>query len=222
LCFFLSACAQLGDFDRPRSSALTPDKTSLPDGYVAKIQRREAPFPLTEDEKLLRRHAELILAPPLEPQPRYGFFPTSREQLSWTNVPPVFDRTGYATRLMETPYRSATARYSRLIDDIRNETGRIDSFADTARRVIDMDRKREKSIAYLTGVTAPERAKADQRMRGNAAIITQVRRMLVERAAAYRYALEQLVVATPSPLAAEAETALNGLRTRTTVLAPAS
>ena len=52
-----------------------------------------------------------------------------------------------------TAYRSQTARYNRLIEDIRNDLVRLDPFFATARYVVDMDRKREKALAYVTGLT---------------------------------------------------------------------
>jgi hypothetical protein len=42
-------------------------------------------------------------------------------------------------------------------------------------------------------------------MRENMMLIAEVRRVMVERAAMYRIALERLVITLPSPLAVEAE-----------------
>ena len=77
---------------------------------------------------------------------------------------PYPDRSAYASRLFTTAYRSQTARYNRLIEDIRNDVMRLDPFFSTARYVIDMDRKREKSLAYVTNLTAEERDNTLQRI----------------------------------------------------------
>ena len=74
-----------------------------------------------------------------------------------------------------------------------------------ARRVTDMDRKREKSLQFITDITPLERANATARMMENSLIARWVHQSLMERSYAYRYALERLVISSPSPMAAEAE-----------------
>ena len=61
---------------------------------------------------------------------------------------------------MEECHRSSAALYARLIDDIRNDTTRLSQFFETAGRVIDIDQKREKSLAYVSEVSKRERANA--------------------------------------------------------------
>jgi hypothetical protein len=51
-----------------------------------------------------------------------------------------------------------------------------------------------------------------RRIDENASIVVMVRRSLDERVAAYKFALERLVVMTPNPEAAQVEHALNDLR----------
>ena len=209
----LGGCAQIGDFDRPRPSVLSSYKAAWFGKDNAAPGHVDASlFALTDDEKLLRQFADPLLSPPPEPVRWHGYLAAE------TDAPLVrptgFDRTEYGRRLTEMPYRSATARYSRLMDDIRNDAVRIDPFAETARRVADIDRKREQSLTYVSALSEGERANAQRRMRENAAIMAQVHRSLSERAMAYHYALERLVVSTPSPVAVEAERALTDLRSR--------
>jgi hypothetical protein len=71
---------------------------------------------------------------------------------------PYPDRSAYASRLFTTAYRSQTARYNKLIEDMRNDVIRLDPFVATARYVLDMDRKREQGLAYVTALTAEERS----------------------------------------------------------------
>jgi hypothetical protein len=98
--------------------------------------------------------------------------------------------------------------YARLTDDIRNDTERIDPFVAAAGKVIDLDRKREQSLAYVSTLAVEEVANAKARIAENVLIVDWVRWCLTERAAAYRFALERLVIATPSPKAVDAERAL--------------
>jgi hypothetical protein len=209
----LGGCAEVGDFGRPRASVFSRDDASWSAPRVAAGSDASASvFALTDDEKLLRENASALLAPPAPPyQSRFAFADPARRSAS-DGEKGLPDPTEYGTNLLETPYRSATARYSRLIEDIRNDTSRIGPFASIARQVADIDRKREKSLTYVSGLTASERANAALRMRENASVVVDVKCALSGRAASYRYALERLVIATPSPVAAEAERALNELK----------
>jgi hypothetical protein len=127
---------------------------------------------------------------------------------------PYPDRSAYASRLFTTAYRSQTARYNRLIEDIRNDVNRIDPFFGTARYVLDVDRKREKALAYVSQLTAEERDNTLTRIAENRNIVLWVQGSLAERALSYKIALERMVIAAPSPVAVEAERALTLLQQR--------
>ena len=62
--------------------------------------------------------------------------------------------------------------------------------------------------AYVSSVTKEDRANALRRIAENRAIVQWVENALQERAAAYKIALERMVVTAPSPVAVEAERAL--------------
>ena len=82
----------------------------------------------------------------------------------------VFDRTFYGRRLLGEPTRSATSRYSQLIEDIRDDITRIEQFAPVAARVADLDAKRNASLAYVSHpspVEAHRRDRADARERAD-------------------------------------------------------
>ena len=51
-----------------------------------------------------------------------------------------------------------------------------------------------------------------RRMRENASIVTLVRAKLTQRAGSYRFALERMVIMTPSPQAVEVERAINQMQ----------
>jgi hypothetical protein len=125
------------------------------------------------------------------------------------------DPTAYAAVLMNAYVRSQTALYSRLDDDIRNDVVRIANFVPVARRLIDMDGKREKSLAFVPVLSGPEIANAKARISESFLVVAWMQQALIDRAASYRFALERLIVAVPSPFAVDVERSLMLLRSRT-------
>ncbi|MSO67951.1 MAG: hypothetical protein EXR03_10010 [Pseudolabrys sp.] len=118
-----------------------------------------------------------------------------------------YDRTNYASHLFG-------ARYSQLTDDIRNDVTRIPQFFETAVRVIDIDQKRRKSLSYIGNLFQTEREHALRRIRENSLLVSLVCTKLVQRVTGYRFALERLVVMTPSPQAVDVERSLNQLQAK--------
>ncbi len=211
----LAGCASGGsggDFGEVPPSLVTD---SIHDwvGREAAVEKHRAPstFPLTDDERTLRDLAYPLIEPPYRRQKfnsvlgEYGG--------SKTFAAAAADRTVYFKSLMGSDDRSSSARYARLLDDIQNDETRLPAFFATATRVIDIDAKRRESLRYITDLPQSERDNALRRIRENAAIVSLVSTRLRQRVASYRYALEQLVVRTPSPQAATAERTLNQLKT---------
>lgn len=171
-------------------------------------------LPLTDDERELRDLAFPLIEAPYNRDRwdqvlrEYGVVYGKHRR--W----PPFDVRAYSRRLLGRPDRSTQARYARLIDDVRDDVTRVGSFVPVASRVLAIDRKRGKAMAYFADLPAPERVNARRRIAENALIIAWVRHSVRERIAAYRYALERCVVATPSPMAAEAEQAIDELQQR--------
>jgi hypothetical protein len=91
---------------------------------------------------------------------------------------------------------------------------RLEPFFASARIVSDLDRKREKSLSYVSGLSNEELANTTTRIRENDAITRWVKESVHERVESYRLALERLVIAAPSPMAVEAERALTLLQQR--------
>ena len=198
--FFLTAACTNGDFGRVRPSLVSDHIHD----WVGPAATGSVPseFQPTDDERQLRDLAYPLIEPAYDRQRWYSV-------LSEHGVRDVigrsFDRTGYATHLMSSHYRSASTRYAQLIDDIRNDTTRLPAFFEAAARVLDMDAKRRKSFRYIPEVSGYERVNAERRMDENAAILALVRGSLERRASSYRFALERLVIVTPSPQAVDAE-----------------
>jgi hypothetical protein len=130
---------------------------------------------------------------------------------------PYPDRKAYAEQLLTTPVRSHTARYAKLVEDIRDDVVRIDPFFAVARYVIDIDRKRAESLRHFTASNTDARGDARARIFENIAVIKWVQNSLRAREASYQLALERLVVEAPSPMAAEAERSLTLMQTRISV-----
>jgi hypothetical protein len=198
----LGGCATVGDLGRLNDRWPGPATAVAADAHVTGAI---SGFPLTDDEKHLRKLAANLLTPPVDQSRWYLYGRSGGRSVPPPPVTGAFDGEAYVTNLLEGPFRSATSRYARLIDDIRNDTIRIEPFLSTARRVADMDRKRDRSLGHVAVLVEGEVANAQLRIRENISCMISVHAALAERVAAYRFALERLVVALPSPVAAEAE-----------------
>jgi hypothetical protein len=211
LAAMLAACAPNGDFGEVRPM-LVSDGMHDWLGRDAAGGRPTWPssFELTDDERQLRDLAFALIEQPYD---RQQWFSVGREYGAiGHDHRGLFDRTRYASRLFESGYRSPSARYSQIIDDIRNDITRLPQFFETATRVLDIDRKRRKSLAYISNLSPAEQENALARNRENVALISLVGEKLTQRVASYRFALERLVITTPLPQAAEVERVLNQLQ----------
>ncbi len=205
----VGGCARVGDFDRPNRSYFHDSLLPVVGAYAA--QRRGEPVsdaPLTDDERTLRDLAYAIIAPPVTRQKWLVTVTDLRQSRVLPNNQPPFEIEKYASSLLDVPYRSATARYSRLIDDIRADSVRVTPFFNVAKRVMDMDAARERSLSGFVALSAYEREMAMARIAENRMLIGWVFRRLGERVRGYRFALERLFIKTPAPAAVEAERAL--------------
>ncbi len=171
-------------------------------------------YPLTDEEIRLRDLAYPLIEPPFDRQRWFSVLGewglTHYFRPEWYHCDP----TAYAARLMTAFVRSETTRYARLNEDVRNDVARLDQFFMTARRVTDMDAKRQRSLEYVSVLSAPEIANAQARVSENVLVIGWVQQSLADRVAAYRFALERLVIAVPSPMATEVDRSISLLETR--------
>ena len=209
----LGACGASGDFGRV-NPLFVDDNIH---GWVGRDAARAAgvpvsQFPLTDDERLLRDLAYPLIEPPFDRARWYSI--VNEYGVSHAFGWPQYEIAGYYGRLMATPYRSATARYSQLNTDIRNDTVRVPEFFRVARHVVDIDRKRRQSMGYVGALTPTQAGNAVARIAENELIVGWVQGALAERSAAYCYTLQHLVVATPTPMAVEVERSLTLLNSR--------
>jgi hypothetical protein len=215
LCIPLLGCLN-GDFGRVKPSLLFTDDIHAWVGRDAALQHGILPseFRLTDEERLLRDLAYPLIEAPYGRQRWFAVlseYGISRVFLDewWT-----FDPTVYAEWLLTRYTRSASSLYGRLIDDIRNDVVRIGPFLEVARRVVDLDNKREKSMAYVSVLSPEELYDARARMAENRLTIGWVHRALNDRAAAYHFAMERLVIHVPAQQAVEVERQWTLLKTR--------
>ena len=164
-------------------------------------------FEYTDDERALRDLAYPLIEPPFDRQQWYSV--AGEYGLYRANSA---DYRKYFERLESSWRRSPSSRYAQLVDDIRNDMTRLSQFFETAGRVVDIDQKRQKSMAYVSDLNKKERVNALRRMRENAHVVAIVQQSLADRVASYHFALERLVIITPSPQAIEAERSITLLQ----------
>lgn len=222
----LAGCSSIGDFGRLKPSLVNDDIHDWVGQEAA--ARAGAPISaahLTDDERALRDLAFPLIEPPYDRQRwnavvyEYGLDHKFRREL-WIDDPTV-----YYAHLQSAYVRSSAVRYSRLSDDIRNDIVGIDPFFAIARRVIDLDRRREAMMHAVADLSPAEALNARARIGENALVIAWVEHALVERCASYRFALEHLAVVEPLAAAADVDRALTQLQQKAAannlVVAPA-
>lgn len=209
--FAVTGCGLNGDFDRPRPSLISDDMHAWV-GKDAAASKGIAPsnYPLTDDERTLRDLAFPMIEPPYDRNRWYSVlneYGLNRgSEPNWHG----HDTQSYSRELMAKAYRSATARYAKINDDIRDDIARIGPFYMTANRVLDIDIKRDKSLAFVRLPEGDGNAKA--REAENALVISWVQKSLADRVEGYRVALGRLVIETPAPMAVEVERAIGLLK----------
>lgn len=212
-----NAFAADGDFGRSRSIPLFADvhrwlgvEEHRWVGREAAQSMGEQPsgYLLTEDERLLRDLVYPLIEPPgRRPLWVHVFGEYIPMSAPWRQEP-RFDRSAYGRMLLADSRAAFNSRYAQLNQDIRNDVTRIDPFGSVAARVLDMDAKRRKSMAYVSDLSEQERQDAHARMRENVLIVQWVQQCLQRRIASYRWALEHLVIAGPDPMAIDVERSL--------------
>ena len=207
----LAGCATNGDFGEVHPSLVRDD---IHDWLGRDVTASTASFPstfeLTDSERQLRDLAYPLIEQPFDRQQPFSV--AGEYGVIGSNHRGAFDRTDYANHLFGSRARSPAARYAQITDDIRNDITRLPQFFETATYVLDIDLKRRKSLAYISGLSSSERDNALRRINENASLVSLVRAKLAQRVSAYRFALERMVVMTPSSQAVDVERSLNQLQ----------
>jgi hypothetical protein len=211
----LAGCALNGDFGRVRPELLTDDMHNwIGHDAATSIGSPASLYPLTDDERTLRDFAFPLIDPPYNRNRwdsvlrEYG--DKHRPEIEGAPI----DRTAYWRKSILAGRRSEASAYAQIVTDARNDVDRMEPFFALAGRVIEMDARRTKSLDYVSALSPAEVANAMARNNENWAIVGWVCRALDARAAAYRFALERLVIEVPSNAAAEAERSITLMRMR--------
>jgi hypothetical protein len=212
----LGACSG-GDFGRTREDFRNDDMHRWMGGEVTgSVGLHPSQFQLTDYERQLRDQAYPLIEPPHSRPAWKSVFGDYKPLPSpWRQGVPPFDRTTYGRMLIDEPHRSDTSRYSQLVDDVRDDITRFEPFFTTAIHVFDLDRKRNASLAHVSGLSPRESADAVARMEENTLIVQWVQQCLERRISSYRWALERLVIQAPDNMAAEADRLINELAAQT-------
>jgi len=211
----LGACSG-GDFGRTRADMRSDDMHRwLGTEATGSLGMKASQFQLTDAERQLRDLAYPMIEPPLSRPAWKSVFGDYKTIPSPWHQKIVFDRTMYGRTLIDEPHRSHSSRYAQLIEDVRNDTTRFEPFFASAIRVIDLDRKRNASMARVSELSPKERDDAVARMQENSLIVQWVQQCLEQRVASYRWALERLVIQAPDPMASDADRLIGELAAQT-------
>jgi len=211
----LGACSG-GDFGRTRADMRSDDMHRwLGAEVTSSVGARPSQFQLTDEERQLRDLAYPSIEPPLSRPAWKSVFGDYKAMPSPWRQQIVFDRTMYGRTLIDEPHRSHSSRYAQLIEDVRNDITRFEPFFASAIRVIDLDRKRNATMARVSELSPRERDDAVARMQENSLIVQWVQQCLEQRVSSYRWALERLVIQAPDGMAADADRLIGELAAQT-------
>jgi hypothetical protein len=212
----LGGCAG-GDLGRTRPSALNDDMHRwIGAEAVNSVGRNGSAFQLSENERLLRDLAYPFIEPPhSRPAWKSVFGDYQRMPAPWRQEV-VFDRTAYGRRLIDEPHRSHASRYAQLMEDVRDDLTRFDPFFAAAAVVADLDGKRAASMSLVSSLSPAEAGDAAARLKENKLVVEWVQIRLQQRVAAYRWALERLIIHAPDDVAADADRLIAQLAARST------
>src|SRR5437667_6780206 len=173
-CMTLGGCSG-GDFGRTRQDVLSDDMHRWLGGEAtASVGLRSSQFQLTDNERQLRDLAYPLIEPPhSRPAWKSVFGDYTPIPSPWRQVP-IFDRTAYGRALIDEPHRSHSSRYANLIDDVRDDITRFELFYAGAIPVLELDRKRNATLAHISELSPREKADAAARMQENALIVQWV------------------------------------------------
>ena len=216
----LAACTQNGDFGRPRTGVWNGLIDTTGSFSTRDRGRLLLDSGLTDDEQALRDRAWRFVQPA---STFMAFQDTVFGLASAHATPPTwrFDAIdAYYDALTAEPSRSPVSRYRQLGDDATADARLIPIFTALAARVIDADAARLRSLPFAKTLDDTDVRLAAQRVAENRCLIAWVRLEAGLRLARYRFALEHLFAAAPSPEAVSTERSLAMLTARRNLLDP--
>src|ERR1700694_250614 len=201
----LAGCSG-GDFGRTRQDFLNDDMHRwIGAEATGSLGLHASQFQLTDGERQLRDLAYPLIEPPHSRPAWKSVFGDYKPLPSPWRQQPLFDRTAYGRILIDEPHLSHPSRYAQLMEDVRDDITGFEPFFAAAVRVIDLDRKRNASMAHISELSPRDRADAVARMQENSLIVQWVQQCLERRISSYRWALERLVIQARDNIAADAD-----------------
>ncbi len=201
----LAGCSETGDFGRPRNSVWNSTIYPITGLATAHLpQEALSNFHLTDDETRLRDRT-------------YRFVSVAHERQNFWDGSGN-DITSYHRALTLGYYASQVSRYRRLSEDAMADRNLILPFRNVAGRVVAADDIRLRTARLSPRIDEGKRREAAIRAAENREVVERVRERLQFRVAAYRYALDNLVVEVPSREAIMAERAVMALEAESGLL----
>jgi hypothetical protein len=205
-----------GDFGRTRQDFLNDDMHRwIGAEATSSVGLGASQFQLTDNERQLRDLAYPLIEPPHSRPAWKSVFGDYQPLPSPWRQNAAFDRTAYGRMLIDEPHRSHSSRYAQLMEDVRDDITRFEPFFANAVRVLELDKKRNASLALVSGLSPREGADAVARMQENTLVVQWVQQCLERRISSYRWALERLVIQAPDNMAADADRLIGELAAQT-------
>ncbi len=211
LAFFMAACTQVGDFDRPTMSIRDTGSRGWV-GVQAAFYREEpvSNYSLTYKEEQMRSFGYRLIQPlghtrnnrDLITEYRYTRIIPARRPLSEGNL--------YYEALRHDHQRYELALWNKLIRDILDDEISALRFVSAAEQVLEEDAKRLEIFATRTR-SMPDHADMHARIAENSFFLDLVAQSLEDRISAYHHAIERAELESPSGHVAEANEAIAAL-----------
>ena len=209
----LAGCLRpTGDFGRARPSFINDRILPVAGRQVVGLNREpQSSFPYTDEEEELRDLSWYLVAP------AHGrdWIGMSAAELQRTEITVRADLRlapeRYSALLLSDRYRSSEARYRRIMDDAANDMAAIGGFFARAADVAAADEARLAAAMALPDIGVSELDDTHGRIAENERLVAWVTRAVWFRLYAYRYALDRLMIATPSASAEAVRDRLDAL-----------
>jgi len=207
----LSACTEVGDFDRPTISIRETESIlgASTDGDAYEEQRF-SDYSLTYKEERMRTIGYRLIQP-------LGFQPRYRDQITAARYTraiaaerPLSDGDRYYESLRDNHRRYEDALWNKLISDIQNDEISALRFVTTAEKVLQQDAERIATVNSRT-TTLPDEKEMFTRIEENTWFIELVTNSLADRMRAYRYAIERAKLEAPSDKVFDAQSRIADL-----------
>jgi hypothetical protein len=188
----------------------------MPDagGWIAGHLRGElvSGFARTDREERLRDRAWALVMPPHARDWLGAVLVEGQRTRILPEVDHRFDARAYYGRLMGEGYRSSETRWTRIIDDMRQDAALVGPFWAEARGVRADDAARVAAVDARRSLGPDELKDAYARIDENARLVDWVWRALNFRLRCYRFAIDRLAVETPGEQRALADLGWTELR----------